>query len=135
MGKPIRRRIAPETYSTALQEPGAEGRLPKMVIGAPWLTPDPNCPGDVDIELLDRMLHRAMAHLVDSLVRLHVGKTIMSWHIEAWGGVCERSRRRQFAGRGDRARAGRTCAAAQAPAWHPMQPRPASRVRKSVRAW
>lgn len=88
MGKPVHRRVVPETYVQLLYEYlEARGYVPEAVLGAPWPKPDPQGPGGVDVELWARMLDVAAIHLADPLIGLHVGQTINPRHLGILGPV------------------------------------------------
>lgn len=88
MGSPLHRRVVPDTYVQLLFEYlQARGHSPDTVLGAPWPSPDPEGVGSVDVELWDRMLHRAAIHLADPLLSLHLGQTITSQHLGILGAV------------------------------------------------
>lgn len=88
MGKPLHRRVVPETYVQLLYEYlEARGHSPEAVLGEPWPTPDPDGLGGVDVERWDRMLQRAATQLSDPLVSLHVGQTITAQHLGILGAV------------------------------------------------
>lgn len=88
MGKPVHRRVVPETYVQLLYEYlEGRGHTPESVLGAPWPTPNPQGLGGVDVELWERMLERAEATLADPLIGLHVGQTISPRHLGILGPV------------------------------------------------
>lgn len=88
MGKPLHRRVVPESYAQLLYEYlEAHGHSPESVLGEPWPTPDPQGLGGVDSELWARMLERAESHLADPLIGLHLGQTISTRHLGIVGPV------------------------------------------------
>lgn len=88
MGRPLHRRVVPETYVQLLFEYlQGRGHSPEAVLGAPWPAPDPDGAGHVDVEHWDRMLQRAATHLADPLVSLHLGQTITSQHLGILGAL------------------------------------------------
>jgi len=88
MGKPLHRRVVPETYTQLLYEYlEAHGHSPEAVLGAPWPSPDPNGMGGVGVDRWEQMLECAERHLADPLLGLHVGQTITPRHLGVLGPV------------------------------------------------
>lgn len=88
MGKPLHRRVVPETYTQLLYDYlEARGHSPEDVLGAPWPAPDPGGLGGVDEARWEQMLERAEQRLSDPLIGLHVGQTITARHLGILGTV------------------------------------------------
>ena len=88
MGKPLHRRVVPETYAQLLYEYlEAHGHTPESVLGEPWPEHDPTGLGGVDVDRWERMLACAEQHLGDPLLGLHVGQTITARHLGILGPV------------------------------------------------
>lgn len=88
MGKPLHRRMLPESYAQLLFEYlDARGMDAEKVLGAPWPTPQAHGLGSFPIERWSLMLQRASTHLRDPLLGLHLGQTITPRHLGVLGYV------------------------------------------------
>ncbi|MDE2419634.1 MAG: AraC family transcriptional regulator [Gammaproteobacteria bacterium] len=88
MGKPLHRKVIPETYVQLLFEYlEAQGYNPETLLGEPWPIPDPHGLGGVDVEHWQKLLEAARHHLNDPLIGLHVGQTITARHLGILGAV------------------------------------------------
>ena len=88
MGKPLHRRVVPETFAQLLYEYlEARGHVPESVLGAPWPRPDPQGLGGVEVALWARMLERAELRLADPLIGLHLGQHMSVRHLGILGPV------------------------------------------------
>ncbi|WP_192560559.1 AraC family transcriptional regulator [Pseudomonas allokribbensis] len=88
MGKPLHRRVIPETYVQLLFEYlESRGHAPETVLGEPWPTPARHGLGGVAIEHWEALLETAEQHLDDPLIGLHVGQTISARHLGVLGSV------------------------------------------------
>ncbi|ONG41499.1 AraC family transcriptional regulator [Alkanindiges hydrocarboniclasticus] len=88
MGKPLHRKMIPETYVQLLFEYlEAQGHDPESVLGEPWPVPDVQGLGGMPVAHWDQLLQTAKQHLNDPLIGLHVGQTITARHLGILGSV------------------------------------------------
>ncbi len=88
MGKPLHRKMIPETYVQLLFEYlEAQGYSPESVLGEPWPVPDVHGLGGVAVEHWESLLETAKQHLNDPLISLHVGQTITARHLGILGSL------------------------------------------------
>lgn len=88
MGKPLHRRMIPESYVQLLYEYlDARGVATETVLGEPWPLPQAHGLGSFPIERWAQLLERAARHLKDPLLGLHLGQTITPRHLGVLGYV------------------------------------------------
>lgn len=88
MGKPLHRRVLPETYIQLLYEYlEARGFTAESMLGMPWPTPAPSGLGGVNVVDWQAMLERAEQHLGDPLLGLHLGQAVNARHLGILGSV------------------------------------------------
>lgn len=85
MGKPLHRRVVPESFVQLVYEYlDARGHSPEVVLGEPWPATQG---GGVAVERWAGMLDRASQHLGDPLLGLNLGQTITPRHLGVLGYV------------------------------------------------
>lgn len=88
MGKPLYRRVIPETYVQLLYEYlENQGHNPELILGEPWPILDPHGLGGVPMAQWEHLLEHARQKLGDPLLGLHVGQMISTRHLGVLGTV------------------------------------------------